>query len=45
MCEIYVSNSTDEDIFLFLLQESDLAYGLTWKKSNFDVLEDHLHAE
>lgn len=32
-------------MFLFLLLESDLDYGFTWKKSNFDVLEDHQNAE
>lgn len=32
-------------MFPFLLLESDLDYGLMWKKSNFDVLEDHLNAE
>lgn len=45
MCESCVPNSTNEDVFLFLLLESDLAHGLTWKKCNFDVLEDHLNAE
>lgn len=45
VCERYVPNSTNEDMFLFLLLESDLACGLAWKKSNFDVLEDHLNAE
>lgn len=40
MCERYVPTSPNEDML-----ESDLAYGLRWKKSNFDVLEDHLNAE
>lgn len=44
MCERYVPNSTDEDVSILFL-ESDLAYGLTWKKSQFGVLEDHLNAE
>lgn len=32
-------------MFLFLLLEPDLGYGLMWKKSNSDVLEAHLNAE
>lgn len=45
MCERYVPNSTNVDMLLFLLLESGLTCGLTWKKSNFDILEDDLKAE
>lgn len=40
MCKRYVPTSPNEDML-----QSDLAYGLRWKKSNFDVLEDRLNAE
>lgn len=45
MCERCAQNSADEAMSLFLLPEPDLAYGLTQKKSNSDVLEAHLNAE